>query len=210
MEKYNGDFLSLLDEAVQFHGHLCAGQIIGVRIAMLGLRELGITDPRGKDRKRLIVFVEIDRCATDAIMTVTGCRIGRRNMKVIDYGKMAATFVDTETGRAVRVVSLPTARQSAAAMYPDLDESAAQMKAYRELDDCELFHVQDVTVSLRPEDLPGRPLGQEICALCGETILDCREIQIAGNMLCPPCVADNRYYKEMALPRPPLEKKEQL
>jgi formylmethanofuran dehydrogenase subunit E len=205
MEKINGKFSTLLDEAVAFHGHLCAGQIIGVRIAMLGLRELGITDPKGKDRKRLIVFVEIDRCATDAIMTVTGCRIGRRNMKVMDYGKMAATFLDVETGRAVRIVSLQTARERAAALYPDLSTGAAQMKAYRELNDCDLFQVQNVAVSVRPEDMPGPSLGKGMCAVCGETILDCRERQVGDRVLCRPCATDNRYYTGTSLPYYPLE-----
>ncbi len=203
MEKINCDFLTLLGEAEAFHGHLCAGQVIGVRMAMLGLRELAITDPKGKDRKRLIVFAEIDRCATDAIMTVTGCRVGRRNMKVLDYGKMAATFLDIETGRAVRIVSLPTAREKAAALYPDLDDGAAQMKAYRELDDGELFLVQDVAVAIRPEDLPGRPLGQGQCVVCGETILDCREVQKDDQVLCRPCATNSWYYEAIFKPRAP-------
>src|ERR1035438_3298800 len=83
-----------LREAEVAHGHLCAGQVLGVRLAMLGLEKLGIDDPRGKDRKRLITFVEIDRCATDAIAVVTGCRLGKRALKFRDWGKMAATFVD--------------------------------------------------------------------------------------------------------------------
>ena len=84
----------LIREAEIAHGHLCAGQILGVRMAMLGLAKLGIDDPRGKDRKRLVTFVEIDRCATDAIGVVTGCRLGKRALKFRDWGKMAATFVD--------------------------------------------------------------------------------------------------------------------
>ncbi len=83
-----------LVEAEQAHGHLCAGQVLGVRLAMLGIEKLGIEDPRGKDRKRLVTFVEIDRCATDAISLVTGCRLGKRALKFRDWGKMAATFVD--------------------------------------------------------------------------------------------------------------------
>ena len=85
-----------LREAEVAHGHLCAGQVLGVRLAMLGLQMLGIEDPRGKkeDRKRLVTFVEIDRCATDAIAVVTGCRLGKRALKFRDWGKMAATFVD--------------------------------------------------------------------------------------------------------------------
>jgi formylmethanofuran dehydrogenase subunit E len=201
-------FSTLLDEAIRFHGHLCAGQIIGVRIAMLGLRELGFTDPKGRDRKRLLVFVEIDRCATDAIMTVTGCRVGRRNLKVIDHGKMAATFVDTETMKAVRIVSVADARQKAADMYPALDKSEAQMMAYRQLADADLFAVQDVTVSLRPEDLPGRPLGKAICAACGETVLDCREIKVTGRALCRRCAGHDHYFEPLADPRPPLERRQ--
>lgn len=201
-------FSTLLDQAVAFHGHLCAGQIIGVRLAMLGLRELGLTDPKAEDRKRLVVLVEIDRCATDAIMTVTGCRVGRRTMKILDYGKMAATFVDLATGRAVRIVSSAAARARAAALYPDLDHNAAQIKAYPELDDGELFVVQDVTVSLPPEDLPGRPLGQVMCAVCGEMVLDCREVRADDRRLCRSCAAKEDYYTPLAPPRPPYAAKE--
>ena len=127
--KNDGQFKKLLKEAMTLHCHLCAGQIIGVRIAMLGLHELGIIDSKGKDRNKLIIFVEIDRCATDAIMTVTGCRIGKRKMKILDYGKMAATFINTEINRTVRIVSLQNTREKAAVIYPELNENAAQMKA---------------------------------------------------------------------------------
>src|SRR5437868_14112616 len=90
-----------LSDAEQANGHLCAGQVLGVRLAMLGLEKLGIEDPRGKDRKRLVTFVEIDRCATDAIAVVTGCRLGKRALKFRDWGKLAATFIDVEKiGRA--------------------------------------------------------------------------------------------------------------
>ena len=85
--------------AEKAHGHLCAGQILGVRMALCGLRQLGIDDPTGVDRKRLVTFVEIDRCATDAICVVTGCRLGKRALKFRDFGKMAATFCDFERTR---------------------------------------------------------------------------------------------------------------
>src|SRR5882757_11021414 len=110
-----------LADAEQAHGHLCAGQILGVRLAMLGLEKLGIEDPRGKDRKRLVTFVEIDRCATDAIAVVTGCRLGKRALKFRDWGKMAATFVDlsaslvpqgdTPVYKAIRIAALESSRQ---------------------------------------------------------------------------------------------------
>jgi formylmethanofuran dehydrogenase subunit E len=199
------DFDSLLAEAVAFHGHLCAGQIIGVRIGMLGLRELGITDPKGTERKRLIVFVEIDRCATDAIMIVTGCRLGRRNMKLIDHGKMAATFIDSQTMKAVRITSVEDAREKAVRAYPHLDKNEAQKTAYREMADVDLFTVQDVIVHLRPEDLPGRPLGHEICSACGETVLDLREIRTGEKVLCRRCAGKDHYFEPLAAPRLPLQ-----
>src|SRR5262244_2207695 len=108
-----------LADAAQAHGHLCAGQILGVRLAMLGLERLGIDDPRGADRKRLITFVEIDRCATDAVMVVTGCRLGKRALKFRDWGKMAATFVDVNSGRAVRVAAKESSKQKARDLHPE-------------------------------------------------------------------------------------------
>src|ERR1700726_2725035 len=98
-------FDELLEEARIAHGHLCAGQVLGVRLAMLGCARLAIEEPRGRDRKRLVTFVEIDRCATDAIGVVTGCRLGKRALKFRDWGKMAATFVDLETNRAIRIAA---------------------------------------------------------------------------------------------------------
>ncbi len=101
--------------AAQSHGHMCPGQVLGVRMAMLGLKQLGIDEP-ADFRKRLLTVVEIDRCATDAVSLVTGCRLGKRSMKFLDYGKVAATFVDLETGHAIRVV----ARDDGARTMPQL------------------------------------------------------------------------------------------
>src|SRR5712671_6227362 len=118
-----------LDDAAVAHGHLCAGQVLGVRMAMLGLKKLGLEDPQGKDRKRIVTFVEIDRCATDAVMVVTGCRLGKRALKFRDWGKMAATFVDVETGKAVRVAAREASKDLAKRMYPDItDKNQQQMK----------------------------------------------------------------------------------
>ena len=103
-DNYFGTYDELLEAAGNFHGEVCHGIAFGTRMTMSGLKRIGITDPKGADRKKLMVFVEIDRCATDAIMALTGCRPGKRTMKIRDYGKMAATFINLETGRAVRVV----------------------------------------------------------------------------------------------------------
>jgi formylmethanofuran dehydrogenase subunit E len=149
-------FDELLRKAEAAHGHLCAGQILGVRMALLGLERLGIADPRGADRKRLVTYVEIDRCATDAIGLVTGCRLGRRSLKFRDWGKMAATFVDLASGRAIRIVALESSREAARRLYPHIEnESLKQKQAYRELPDHELFREQWVRVPIPPADLPG-------------------------------------------------------
>src|SRR5712692_2303032 len=141
-----------LRDAEQAHGHLCAGQVLGVRLAMLGLCKLGIDDPRGKDRKRLVTFVEIDRCATDAVAVVTGCRLGKRALKFRDWGKVAATFVDVSTNKAVRVAAKESSKTLARQMHPELrDKNQQQMLAYREIPDADLFTMKWVKVELPPE-----------------------------------------------------------
>src|SRR6202008_696006 len=123
-----------LRDAEQAHGHLCAGQVLGVRLAMLGLQTLAIDDPQGKDRKRLVTFVEIDRCATDAVAVVTGCRLGKRALKFRDWGKVAATFIDLESGRAVRVCAKESSKALARQMHPEIEsKNQQQVLAYREM-----------------------------------------------------------------------------
>ncbi|HET9696619.1 MAG TPA: FmdE family protein [Terriglobales bacterium] len=187
----------LLKEAEVAHGHLCAGQVLGVRMAMLGLEKLGIEDPRGKDRKRLVTFVEIDRCATDAIGVVTGCRLGKRALKFRDWGKMAATFVDVETGRAVRVAAKESSKQKAKELHPEIEhKNQQQMAAYREMPESDLFDVQWVEVTLLPEDMPGFKGERIVCARCGEGINFNREVRRGGEVLCRGC-AGEQYYKRL-------------
>ncbi len=189
-----GNFESLLRESARAHGHLCPGQVLGVRMSMLGLREIGISDPRGRDRKGLIVFVEMDRCATDAVQSVTGCSLGKRTMKFLDYGKMAATFLNLGTGRAVRVCCRDDARVKAASLFPHIeDRHRAQLEAYKIMPDADLFAVEEVQVRIRPEDMPGRPLRRVACSSCGEHVQDMREVERGGRVLCKPC-AEGRYY----------------
>jgi len=178
--------------AEQAHGHLCAGQVLGVRLAMLGLRELGITDPI-KERKRLVTYVEIDRCATDAVALVTGCRLGKRALKFLDWGKVAATFVDLQTGRAIRIVAKESAKKLAREMFPELDKEHGQQKAYKALSDEELFSRQWVRVEVRPEDLPGFKGPRVVCDACAEGINFKREVVVEGRTLCRAC-AGQRYY----------------
>jgi formylmethanofuran dehydrogenase subunit E len=170
------------------HGHLCAGQILGVRMALLGLKRLGIADPRGADRKRLVTYVEIDRCATDAIGLVTGCRLGKRALKFRDWGKMAATFVDLATGRGVRIVALEDSRELARQLHPDVEpKSRQQMLAYRELADAQLFCEQWVRVNVDAAELPGSKGERVICPGCGEGVNFGRFAEVAGQRLCLSC-----------------------
>ena len=186
-----------LKEAEVAHGHLCAGQVLGVRLAMLGLKKLGIDDPYGKDRKRLVTFVEIDRCATDAIGVVTGCRLGKRALKFRDWGKMAATFVDVETGKAVRVAALESSKELARSLHPELaSKNQQQMLAYQELADEQLFSMQWVRVALPPEEFPGFKGERIACVQCGEGISYLREVRRDGKILCRAC-AGEKYYEEI-------------
>lgn len=188
------DFEMLLQESAEVHGHLCPGQVLGVRMALLGLRSVAIDDPKGKDRKKLIVFVEMDRCATDAVQSVTGCSLGKRTMKFLDYGKMAATFVNLLSGKAARVVALDDSRDKARNLFPNLeDKYSAQLDAYKIMPDEQLFEVMEVSVKIKPEDMPGRPLRRVQCFSCGEYVQDMREVCREGKILCRPC-AGGTYY----------------
>jgi formylmethanofuran dehydrogenase subunit E len=180
--------------AAQAHGHLCAGQILGLRMALYGMRLLGLEDPAGRDRKRLITFVEIDRCVTDAIPVVTGCRLGKRALKFRDFGKVAATFCDLQEDRAVRVAARESARERARALHPEIEsKNQQQMQAYRAMDDAELFDVAWVRVNIAPEDLPGYKAARAVCAQCGEAISFRRETVCDTRTLCRAC-AGERYY----------------
>jgi formylmethanofuran dehydrogenase subunit E len=184
-------------EAEAAHGHLCAGQVLGVRMAMLGLEKLGIKDPRGKDRKRLVTFVEIDRCATDAIAVVTGCRLGKRALKFRDWGKMAATFVDVSTGKAIRIAAKESSKALARTMHPEIEsKNQQQMLAYREMAEDDLFTKQWVKVELPAEEFPGYKGERIVCAECGEGINFGREVLRNGRVLCRACAGD-RYYRAL-------------
>lgn len=197
---------NLLEECGRLHGHLCAGQLLGVRMALLGCRLIGIADPRGADRKRLIVWVEIDRCMADAVGAVTGVRLGKRSLKYFDYGKVAASFLNTETGEAVRIVALDESRALADARFPQIeDKKERQFRAYREAKDEELFKVETVAVEYGLMDAPGRPLARVTCARCGEGVNDGREVKGPdGAALCRPC-ASGGYYKLLPACEPPKE-----
>jgi formylmethanofuran dehydrogenase subunit E len=181
-----------LDLACVAHGHICAGQVLGVRLAMLGLKELGIEDPIA-ERKRLVTYVEIDRCVTDAVALVANCRLGKRALKFRDWGKVAATFCDLQTGRAVRIAAKESSKQAAKEMFPESPRDEGQQKAYAQLPDDVLFSKEWVKVEIGPEELPGFKGPRVVCAQCGEGINFKREVIRDGRTLCHAC-AGERYY----------------
>ena len=192
---------TLLKECERLHGHMCAGQLLGTRMALLGCRMLDIDDPRGADKKKLIAWVEIDRCMADAISAVTGVRLGKRSLKYVDYGKVAATFMNTETNRAVRIVALESSRTLADERYTDIaDKRTRQFRAYSEATDDELFKTELVSIELSEFDLPGSPRSRVLCAICEEGINDGREIIDAnGDTICRGC-QNGTYYSRLDNP----------
>ena len=199
-------FAEYLREAEVAHGHLCAGQILGVRMAMLGCRRLGVEEPRGRDRKRLVTVVEIDRCATDAIAVVTGCRVGKRALKLRDWGKMAATFLDLSRAlegdryAGVRIAARESSKARARELFPEVEnKNAQQMRAYREMPDGDLFTEEWVEVRLPPSEFPGFRGERVACARCGEGINYDRYEERAGETLCRGCADPaHRYYQPLA------------
>ena len=183
------NFESLLKSSAAAHGHLCPGQVVGVRMAMLGCRLIGLDEPTRRDQiKKLIVYVEMDRCTADAVAHVTGVKLGRRSLKFMDYGIMAATFLNLESGEAYRVLSTEEARSLAQMYAPEVEgKSARQLEAYKRMPDSVLFRVQKVQVKLNACDLPGPTRRKVVCSRCGQVVRDRRETVEDGQVLCRPC-----------------------
>ncbi len=168
------------------------GIVLGVRMCLVALKRLEIADPN-KHKRSLVVVAETDRCLPDAIQLVTGCRLANRTLKLRDMGKMAATFVDLTTNRAIRVAARESANERSATEYPELDRLEALARAYRTFPDEELFRVDWVKVQLQPEDVPGIHFQRVICEQCGEGIGFHREMRMGGHILCRACAGDSYY-----------------
>ena len=186
------DLVKCLEDAKQFHGDLCAGITLGTRMSILGLKAIGIEDPKGKDRKNIIVFAETDRCVTDALLATTGCHPGKRTMKIFDYGKMAATFVNLKTGKAVRI-NIKNKDGNKKLIREEIEQNP-HTDEYTLMPAEDLFNIVEVSVNLKPEDLPGKPLYIVTCSSCGERIMDAREVVDGCKIFCRPCASDNFYY----------------
>ncbi len=194
---YLRDIDGLIAECGKSHGHICPGQVLGVRMAVLGCQLTGVEDPRGIDRKRLFVWVEIDRCVTDAITAVTGVRLGKRSLKFLNYGKVAATFLNHSLNRAFRIVAKDESRQLADSLFPSVeDRKERQMLAYKQAGESDLFKVESVRIELKDFEMPGRPRRRIICAQCREGINDGRDLVDALNRrVCRACAFGSYYQK---------------
>jgi len=190
-------FSELLSSSVAAHGHFCPGQVVGVRMARLGLSLLGFETPcTGEQIKRLLVYLEMDRCAADAVAHASGASLGRRSLKFVDYGIMAATFVDLKTGRAFRVASTEESRELAPDYAPGVQGKVRQqIEAYLRMPDSVLFRVQAVEVDYTDFDLPGPTRSKATCERCGQVVRDKRELIVDGRVLCRPC-AGGAYFRE--------------
>jgi len=186
----NADRDFLLERAKQFHGDLCAGIVLGTRMTITGMRELGM-NPLEKNRN-LMVYVEIDRCIADAIQAITGCSLGHRTMKYKPYGKFAATYIDIATGNAVRVAILEKKRT-------EKTGNEAMKEAVRILLDTpepDLMRITKVRVDVPKGDMPGMPRHRARCSRCSEMILDHKEVMCNGNVLCGNCAGTSYYISQ--------------
>jgi len=188
------DLETLLEISSRNHSHLCPRQILGVRIGLAGLSALSFSEPPAG--KRLLVILEADGCIADGVAAATNCSVGHRTLRVEDYGKTAATFVDSQTGRAMRVAPALDIRQQACACVPEEPRHYfAQMQAYRILPDEKLLTVIEVELTPPVEQILSRPGVRVNCAICGEEILNEREVHREGLLLCRAC-AGVAYYRE--------------
>lgn len=194
------DFTTLLEGSAKAHGHLCPGQVVGVRMAMLGCRLIGLDNPRQLPQiKQLIVYVEIDRCATDAIAHVTGVKLGRRSLKFVDNGIMAATFLNLASNRAFRIVSTESARDLAHVYAAGVDDvRQQQLDAYKQMPDDVLFTIIPVRVEIPVHEMPGPSRFKVRCDACGAMVRDKKEALVGDRVLCRPC-AHGTYYQPMEL-----------
>jgi formylmethanofuran dehydrogenase subunit E len=183
----------LLELSSRDHSHLCPRQILGVRIGLTGVTSIGFSEP--PSQKQLLVISETDGCFVDGIIAATGCTVGHRTLRVEDYGKVAAAFVDTKTGHAVRVTPRLGVRELACSYVQDESRRyLAQMEAYQIMPDEEMLMIQEVVLSIQIEKIVSKPGVRVNCDICGEEIMNEREVRQNELILCPPC-AHGGYYK---------------
>ena len=197
----------LLEGSAKTHGHLCPGQVVGVRMAMLGCRLIGLDNPKSREQiKKLLVYVEMDRCTADAVAYVTGVKLGRRSLKFMDYGIMAATFINLTTDKSYRIISTEESRDLSDVYAPEVEgKSQKQISAYKKMPDSVLFRVQKVYVDINELDLPGPTKQKTTCSQCGQIIRDGREVKKEDQTLCKPCSGYGYFSHAMEISWPGMD-----
>lgn len=186
------DLQAILAASSARHSHLCPRQVLGARIGIAGGATLGLDLPRTD--KRLLVFVESDGCFADGVEVATGCTLGHRTLRLEDYGKIAAVFVDVQNGRAVRVAPRLDVRERAYAYAPgERRHYFAQLQAYQVMPDAELLSIQEVALTTPVEQIVSRPIVRANCDRCGEEIINEREVVRGGETLCKGCAGPGYY-----------------
>ena len=181
-----------LAESAARHKHVCPRQVLGARMGLLGARLLDIAVPDAG--RRLLAFVETDGCAADGVAAATGCTVGHRTLRVVDYGKVAATLVDARAGRAVRLVPRRESRVLARRVAPQARSRwHAQLEAYQVMPDEDLLGVQWVELTTSLNRLLSKPGVRAVCQACGEEIINERQVARDGDILCRFCAGDGYY-----------------
>ena len=190
------DIQPLLEKSMRDHDHLCPRQILGVRIGLAGMKALGFSEPPNK--KELLVISETDGCFVDGVIAATDCTVGHRTLRVEDYGKVAATFVDVKTGKAVRVAPRLDIRERATIFASNEPRHYfAQMQAYQSMPDEDMFAVAEVELATSIQEIISRPGMRINCDVCGEEIMNQREIHNNGQVLCRSCYSHESYYRSL-------------
>lgn len=193
LESSNPSLEQLLEQSASWHSHLCPRQVLGVRMGLLAGQVLGLDVPNND--RRLLTVVETDGCASDGLSVAAGCTVGNRRLRVLDYGKVAATFVDLNLDKAIRIVPSEGIRALACRLYPEAESSwHAQLIGYQAMGYSELFVVQDVELSISLEKLLSKPGYRVNCQDCGEEIINEREVTLGEKVLCRAC-AGGSYYR---------------
>ena len=183
---------ALLEISARDHSHLCPRQILGARIGLRGICSLQL-EPN-QNSKQLLVITETDGCFADGLSAATNCTIGHRTLRVEDYGKVAATFVDTQTGKAVRVAPVVDIRRKACIHAPDEpSQYFAQMTAYQNMPDDEMMTAHEVDLNTPIEQIISHPGMRVNCDVCGEEIMNEREVRKNRLTLCHTCACGGYY-----------------
>lgn len=193
----------LLEQTAAMHRHLCPRQVLGVRMGLYAGELLGLPVPQAD--KRLYTIVETDGCAADGVSVAVNCWVGRRTLRIEDYGKVAATFVDTQTGTAIRLVPRSGVRQRALDYAPEArNRWEGQLVGYQRMPAAELFDVREVVLRTPIERIISRPGRKALCALCGEEIMNEREVVREGLVVCRACAGESYYDLPMLYTMPVL------